>query len=245
MKALILAGDSKEGPLKEIAENKAFIKICGKEMIIYVIEALRKLDFIEQIAVVGNKEKLSGLRDQVDLLIEQGESLSQNIMRGAEAFEDDDELLVMTSDIPMITEEALRNFIEKARQYEADLYYPIVRKEDNELKFPGVHRTYVKLKDGTFTGGNVFLVKVKTIKELLPKTEAFLTYRKKPWKLANILGLSFVVKFFFGALTINQLERRVLDLFNIKGKAIISEYPEIGTDVDKPSDLELASKVLS
>jgi len=245
MKALILAGDSAEGPLKEIASNKAFIKIQGKEMILYVIEALRKLDFIEQIAVVGDKNKLSELGGHIDLIIEQGENLSQNIMKGAENFEDDDELLVLSSDIPMITPEALRDFVERSRQYQADLYYPIVRKEKNEEKFPGVRRTYVKLKDGTFTGGNVFLVKVKTIKELLPKTESFLAFRKKPWKLARILGLSFVIKFIMGTLTIAQVEKRAMDLFDIKGKAIISDYPEIGTDVDKPSDLELLSKVLS
>jgi len=245
MKALILAGDSAEGPLKEITQNKALLKIHGKEMILYIIEALRKLDFIEQIAVVGDKDKLADLGEHIDLLIEQGENLSQNIMNGAEAFENDDELLVLSSDIPMITPKALRDFVEKSRQYEADLYYPIVRKEKNEEKFPGVHRTYVKLKDGTFTGGNVFLIKAKTIKELLPKTETFLAYRKKPWKLARILGLSFVIRFIIGSLTIDQLERRVMDLFGIKGKAIISDYPEIGTDVDKPSDLELLSKALS
>ena len=36
-----------------------------------------------------------------------------------------------------------------------------------------------------------------------------------------------------------------LMILGFMGVAIISPYPEIGTDVDKPSDLELAERVMS
>jgi molybdopterin-guanine dinucleotide biosynthesis protein A len=136
MKALVLAGDSEEKSSTHFEENKALIKINNKEMILYVIEALKKLDFIEQITVVGNRAKLSGISDNFDLIIDQGESLSINLMKGAQAFEDHEELMVLSSDIPMITPDALRDFVEKAHQHQADLYYPIVTKEHNEAKYP-------------------------------------------------------------------------------------------------------------
>ncbi|AYO29286.1 MAG: hypothetical protein PWR06_1276 [Thermoanaerobacteraceae bacterium] len=245
MNALILAGKQADGPLKEVSDSKATIKIEGKEMILYVIEALKALDFIQKIAVVGDKDRLSFLAKKVDMIVEQGNSLPQNILRGAEAFPEDEELLVLTCDIPMITPEAIRDFAVKARELEADFCYPIVRKEDNDAKYPGVHRTYVRIKDGTFTGGNIVMLKAGTVKKAIEKAEAFLAYRKKPWMLARILGISFVVKFALGILTIKELENRVSDLFGLKARAVISNYPEIGTDVDKESDLELVRKVLA
>lgn len=245
MNALLLAGKQVEGPLKDISYYKATIKINGREMIMYVIDVLKKLDFIEKIAVVGDERELSFLKDSVDIIINQGDSLSQNILKGAQVFPEESKLLVLTCDIPMITEEAIRDFAQRAEKLEADFCYPIVKREDNDAKYPGVHRTYVRIKDGTFTGGNIVLVKAGIVKEVINKAEDFLTYRKKPWMLAKIFGLLFVIKFVLGVLTIREVEDKASALFGIKARAVISPYPEIGTDVDKVSDLELAKKVLA
>jgi len=78
-------------------------------------------------------------------------------------------------------------------------------------------------------------------KQLMAKV---VTFRKKPWKLAKILGLSFVVKLFLKQLSLAELEKRASQLLGVRGVAIISPYPEIGTDVDKPSDLELAERIM-
>mgnify|MGYP000921590924 FL=1 len=245
MKALILAGTQEDCPLSKVHSNKALIKIHGKEMVKYIIDALKNLDFIDTVAIVGPKQELSPIENQVDLIVDGGPSMTDNILRGAEIFHDEDMLLISTSDIPMITSEAIRDFAEKSLTLDADFCYPIVRKEENEKKYPGVKRTYVKIKDGTFTGGNMVLVKAGTVKSCIKQAEAFMAYRKKPWKLAKILGIIFVIKLLMGTLTIKQLEKRVSDLFGIKARAVISSYPEIGTDVDKDSDLKLAARVLS
>jgi len=245
MKALILAGAEKDKHMTKFNSNKALVKINGKEMISYIIEAFKGLDFIDTIAVVGPKEGLAVIENQVDIIVDSAASLTDNILCGASIFSDDDTLLISTSDIPMITSEAIRDFVEKALSMDGDFYYPIVSKEENEKKYPGTKRTYVKIKDGVFTGGNIVMIKVGKVRQCIKKAEAFMVYRKKPWKLAGILGLKFVIKFLLGTLTIKELEERASELFGIKARAIISTYPEIATDVDKDSDLELAARVLS
>ena len=245
MKALILAGAQEDSPLSNIHSNKALIKIHDKEMIMYIIDALKDLDFIDTITVVGPKKQLSTIKDEVNIIVDAGSSLIQNIFKGVQVFSDEEMILVLTSDIPMITPEAIRDFVEKAIPLEADFCYPIIRREENDKKYPGVKRTYVKIKDGTFTGGNVVLVNAGVVKSRLDQAETFMAYRKKPWKLAWVLGIGFVFKFILGTLTIDELEKRVSDLFGIKARAVISTYPEIGTDVDKDSDLKLAARVLS
>jgi len=244
MKALILAGSQEDSPLTKFSRNKALLKICGKEMIKYIIDAMRELDFIDTIAVVGPKDELVSLEGFADIIIDSGSSMTENVLKGAEVFPDSELILIATSDIPMITSEAIRDFVEKAQKVDADFYYPIVRKEINEKKYPGVKRTYVKIKDGTFTGGNIVLVKVDTVKRCIKQAEEFMIYRKKPLKLAQILGPVIIIKFLMGTITISELEKRVGKLFGIKAKGIISDYPEIGRDVDKESDVEIAEKVL-
>lgn len=245
MKALILAGCQKNSPLKDLHENKALIKIHDKEMVLYIVDALKKLDFIDYIAMVGPREQLISLKNQVDLIIDGSDSMIQNILKGADVFPEEEKILVLTSDIPMITPEALEDFVHQAKEQDADFYYPVVHKEQNDKKYPGVKRTYVKIKDGTFTGGNIFIVRAGLVKAAMDQAESFLAYRKKPWKMAKILGISFIIKYLFGILTIAELEKRVSEIFGIKGRAIISPYPEVGTDVDKLSDLQLATRVLS
>ncbi|MCR4430211.1 MAG: nucleotidyltransferase family protein [Tepidanaerobacteraceae bacterium] len=245
MNALILAGKQADGPLRDLGVSKAMIKINGKEMILYVLEALKAVEYIDRIAVVGDAKDLAFLKNKVDVIVEQEYSMAENIVKGAQEFPEDEELLVLTCDIPMITPEAIKDFVQKARATGADFNYPIVRREDNDTRYPGVHRTYVRIRDGTFTGGNIVLVRAGIVKKAMERAKYFLAYRKKPWMLAKILGVSFVVKLLLGMLTIKELENRVSDLFGIKAKAVISAYPEIGTDVDKKSDLELAQKVLA
>ena len=47
-----------------------------------------------------------------------------------------------------------------------------------------------------------------------------------------------------GKLSISHLEQRFCELLGIKARAIISPYPELANDVDKPEDIKLAKYYL-
>ena len=80
MKALILAGAQEDSPLGKVHPNKALVEIHGKVMIEYIIDALKELDFIDTIAVVGSKQSLSIIKSQVDIIVEVG-LLCRKILR--------------------------------------------------------------------------------------------------------------------------------------------------------------------
>jgi len=136
MKALILAGADDKSPLAKYASNKALIKINGKEMIRYIIEAFKGLDLVETVAVVGPRESLQVIEDQVDVIVDSRASMADNVLSGVDMFSDDEMILISTADIPMITPEAIKDFVEKALAMDADFYYPIVSKEENEKNIP-------------------------------------------------------------------------------------------------------------
>jgi GTP:adenosylcobinamide-phosphate guanylyltransferase len=250
-RAIVLAGSPNNGRLKDCssAPNEALIKIGNKFMVEYVVEALLVSQKIEKIIVVGPKLSLERIFQKKikDLkIVESGETIIQSLLNAMDFIGNDlnSRVLVVTSDIPLITGQIIDNFIEECINEEADIIYPIVSKSVNQAKFPGVKRTYVRLKEGVFTGGNIFLIKPSIIKPCAYYAEELVQLRKSPLKLLKYIGFEYFLKYLFRNLSIKDAELRISQLFNIKGKAISVSHPEIGVDVDKPSDLELVERVL-
>ena len=126
-------------------------------MLEYVLDALHNVKTIEKIAVVGAKEKLQEvLGHKIDYIIEGTDSIVDNVIKALELFPGEKEMLVLTCDIPMITVEAIEHFMLESKESGADICYSIVNKKLNDERYPEVKRTYVKLKEGQFTGGNAF-----------------------------------------------------------------------------------------
>jgi len=243
---IVLAGEKKDNDNKvEEKLNKAFYKIKNKHMIEYVVETLRTSSSINKIAVVGPKDKLESVIGGIaDNVIEGTGSIVSNILMALEYFPEDKNILIVTSDIPMITKEAIEDFIERCRERDVDLCYSIVDKKVNDLKYPGIRRTYARLWEGQFTGGNVFYFNPAVKDKCKDFVENMLEYRKSPTKMARILGFGFLLRLALGILTINAIQKKCESLLGIRGAAIISPYPEISNDVDRLSDLEYIEKYM-
>lgn len=238
---VVLAGG---GGIEEGAPVKALLSIGSRLMVDYVVEALRNSRKIERLVLVGPHDlrSLYG-REKRFLFAEQGSTHLVSFTAGLEVLElPSPWVLACTGDIPFLTTEAVDDFICRCSKREADFYYPILRKEAVEKRFPGVKRTYAGLRDGTFTGGNLLLVRQQIINRSLPIAEQFVRLRKSPLALARLVGIGMLWKYFFGRLTVAEAECRVSELVGARGSAVISSYPEIGVDVDKISDLELAQE---
>ena len=245
--ALVLAGTKEKGPL-EIAENvdnKALIMLNNRPMIDYIVDVLNNSENIDRILVVGPKNALYPyIGKKVDEILNPGNSILRNMEIGLNFFNSADNLLLLTSDIPLITPEAIDEFLEICTKRKACIGYPIITKENIVKKYPETERTYVKMKEGIFCGGNivffkpeVFFQKKKLIKELFDN-------RKATWKYVKILGLKFIIKFLFKTLTLEEVEKRVTDIFGYNSIAAMISYPEIMIDLDKLSDLKLIRKCL-
>lgn len=250
MNAIVLVGGTEQDKLalQHGYPNKALLPINDLPMISYVVDALQRCACVEQVVVVGPMESLSEwLPEEVRLLPEVGNAV-ENVLAAVKSLPSDRKILICTSDIPMITPEALNSLFEAAMEREADLYYPIISQERCTERYPGVKRTYVKLRDGAFTGGNIFIVNPGKVTRLADIFSKLVGARKNPAKMCLTLGLPgvfLVAKLALGWLTVHELEVRVSGILGIVGAAIDCRFPEVGTDVDKDSDLELARRVLA
>jgi len=242
-----LAGAKEKGPLEivEKVENKALIMLDNRPMIDYIVDALNNSENIDRILVVGPKNELYPyIGKKVDEILDPGNSIPGNMEIGFNYFNSDNNLLLLTSDIPLITPEAIEEFLEICIKRKAYIGYPLITKEKIVKKYPETERTYVKMKEGIFCGGNivffkpeVFFQKKKLIKELFDN-------RKATWKYVKILGLKFIFKFLFKTLTLEEVEKRVTGILGYNSIAAMISYPEIMIDLDKPSDLKLIRKFL-
>ncbi len=246
--AVVLAGGGKNEPLteQENVSNKAFILVNDKPILAYILDALQEAPLVRQIVVVGPHAELEVLKVagyQFDAVAEQG-SMLDNLAAGFTGVEPDRPCLVVTGDIPLINAEVIEKFLALCAPHDHDLYYPVLSRERCLLQFPKTERTYVRLREGHVTGGNIGLLMPAWFLENRDRLNLFISYRKKPLKLLRILPISFLFKYIFKMLSLKDLETHLSQLLNLRAKAVLCDCVEIAVDVDKPGDLMLVKENL-
>jgi MobA-like NTP transferase domain len=163
-------------------------------------------------------------------------------LKALEAFGPATRALVVTADVPLLTAAAVRDLF--ARDPGTALVYPVVTERACETAFPGGRRTYARVREGKFTGGNLFLLEPRLVSQFMPKLRQVIANRKNPLALAGMIGAGMLIKFLLGQVRISELEARVSRILGVDAKALISEHAEIGFDVDKADDLEIVRQRL-
>lgn len=242
--AVILAGGKvdEEMEIEFDIEYRAELPFAGKLMIIHIVDALAGASSVSTIRVVGET-----LCDCITETIPPADGMLENVIKGVKACASDSpdgRVLIATSDIPFLTPEAVDDFVNQCAGIDADLYYPYVLKEDNDRRFPGVKRTYVKLSDGIVTGGNIVIMNADFLDKNADLLREVMAARKSISKMARIIGVGTLLRMVIaqtiwkGALSLSQLEQAAGRVMNARLKAIRSSYPEIGADIDRLDQLD-------
>lgn len=246
MHAVILAGGGKtdEFARRNGSVNKALIPIGGKPMFEYVFTALRNSQYIQEIIIVGpvrefEKYVMPGVR-----VFEDTGDMVDNCLMAIHQLPQDKRAAVVTSDIPMLTAGVLDNYLAGLEALDGDFFYPVITKETNEARYPGVKRTYATLREGVFTGGNLFVLDPRVADFVARQIRSFVSQRKNVLAMSSLIGFRFLFRLLTKQLAIPEVEKRMSEILGCRAVAVVCPYPEIGTDVDKESDLELARKVL-
>ncbi|ADV68877.1 NTP transferase domain-containing protein [Deinococcus maricopensis] len=221
---------------------KPLLALGGRPMAAWVLDALRASGRVRRVAYVG--PTTPELDARIDVRVTDQGSLLGNLEAGVAALagEAGRRVMVVTADIPMLTGAELAEVLDAAPN--AGLVYPVVTRAACEAAYPGVKRTYARLRDGVFTGGNVFLLDPSLIGRFLPRLRALLAARKNPARLALMIGPGVLVRLLLGRLRIAALEARVGALLGVEARALVTARASVGTDVDKLEDLALARRAL-
>jgi GTP:adenosylcobinamide-phosphate guanylyltransferase len=234
--AVVLGGGNPNDPLA-LAANvpvKSLIPIGHQVMAAYVLQAL-KAGGVQRIVYIG--AITPELEPFIDTHIPAKGTMLENLQAGLEPLKTEARVLISTADIPLLSPKAVQDILQ--RDSGQGLVYPVISKVAAERDFPGGKRTYARLLEGTFTGGNLFLLEPRLIDAFLPRLEYVLKHRKNVIRLAGMFGIGALLKLLIGRLSKTELENTVSRILGVPAQALITDYAEIGFDVDKPEDLAL------
>lgn len=251
--AIVLAGRRNEGAFREVspAAWEALVAIAGRPMVSYVVGALREAAGVGRVVVVGPAELEAALGPGIEL-VPPGDSLVENLRRGfaAQAASEGAEggepspVLVCGGDLPFLRGETVDSLLAACGALPAAVHYPVIEKSVCEARYPQARRTYVSFREGTFTGGNAFLIAPEARQPLLDLVGRFYAARKSPIRLARLLGPAILLKFLLRRLSLRDIEGLFQRWTGLAGRAVDVPHPEVGMDVDKVEDLALAEALL-
>lgn len=245
--AIVLAGGGSSDRLARTlgVPSKALVPLGGRALGEYVLSALRDSGVVDRIVFVGETHgQFEGL---YDVNVPAGNRLVDSLALGlgAALAEPDaaDDVLLVTADIPWLTGAAVARFVGAAGELlgadgrKAQVVYPVVSEADATAQFPQHKRTYAKLADGRFTGGNIVMLRHDVVPALLPFIDRLFRGRKNPFALANIVGLGTLVQLLTGRARIARLEARISALLAAPARALPTSDAGVAADVDDPAHL--------
>ena len=243
--AVVLAGGPPDRALTGSDLPKAFAPLRGRAIVEFVLSALRGTPRIGRISLVGPRALPPTVAAAVDTPVVERGSLLENIAAGLAAFDPNAQVLALAADVPLVTPEAITDFVDAARALDADPGYGIVSRPDVVRAFPDARKTFVRLRDGVFTGGSLFLITPSAFLRARPVLERVILARKRPWQLARLIGPSTLIGLAAGGLRIATLEARVQRIAGIRVRAVICRDPGVAADVDRPEDLVMMERYLA
>lgn len=245
---IVLAG----GPHDELAArtpgapNKAFVEIGGMTLVERTLRALRSAPSVGRIiAVAPAQTHGSPALALADECRPDGERIRDSLRSGLRDLPADGDLLVSTSDLPVLTAESIEDYISRAREKDADLTYGCLEKRTHAAKYPQVPHTWAPLRDGTFCGTGFITMRPRVFPSLERFIEQLGRARKNPLHLARLFGWDVLFQFAFRRLSIAQAEARASRIIGARVRAVISPFAEIGVNVDRVSDIALAERLLT
>jgi len=232
--AIILAGGATDAEWQAASgvAARALVPIRGEPMYRHVLRALQGVPEIGRILIVGEVPPGEGYE-----VLPAPNGLLESVQRGLEASQTESVLFV-TVDVPFLTAEGVRFFLEASLQSGAALTYAVVPAALCREKFPQMKRTTVRLREGELTGGNLFWAQRTVALRELPRLRSLYAMRKQPLRLALYVGVGILIRFLLAQwissrfLSIRDVERRAERLLGVPGRAILCPYAEIGTDID-------------
>jgi CTP:molybdopterin cytidylyltransferase MocA len=240
VKAVITAGGRVDGAFAEAAGTsiKALAPVRGETMLARMIAALRAAG-IDQIAVVGGEEVRTACAASVDRVVAESPSGSENLLRALRAWPDSERLIYATSDLPYVTPSAIVDFLERAGQ--GTLAVALSEFGEFNARFPGAPPSFgITLAGERVVNGGLFSIPHGATERLAAMATRFFEARKRPWRMASLVGPAVLFRFLSGRLRVADLETMALHVLQVPAQALRGCAPELGFDADTAAEYRYA-----
>lgn len=255
--ALVLAG-SRGGKGDELAaaqgeRHRALIPVHGVPMLVRVIRTLRASPSVAGISIsIDDPAALDAVPELRALVAAGGLALSasesspsRSVLAALDARPAGERVLVTTADHALLTPAMVEHFTRAAAAPGADLFVALVTATLLRAQHPESTRTYLPMRDDLYSGANLFAFvtpDARRAAEFWVRAEAL---RKQPWRLALAFGPRALWLFWRRRLTLDEALERISSVIGARVRAVRMPFAEAAIDVDRASDLELATRILA
>jgi CTP:molybdopterin cytidylyltransferase MocA len=245
--ALVLAGErDRIDPVAAYAgvPHKALIMLDGKSLLSRVVSALEGAG-AQRIWVSTNNaavaDAVSKIHSPVPLEpIAAAASPALSIIEAAERL--GTPLLVTTADHALLQPAWISRFLADSPP-DADIAVLLAPEASVRAAAPGTRRTYLRFRDGRFSGCNLFFLRNDRALRALALWRRVEAHRKQPWRIALILGPAMLAAA-LGWLTLDQAIRRLGRRAGVAAAAVRTPFGLAAVDVDKAADLDLVRRLV-
>ncbi len=243
MIAVVTAGGRVDGALAEaLGTNVKALATFGERSLLQTALLAAGAAGARRLLVVGGPEVKAHCAAEVDGVLDEAGEGRENVRRAMLAV-DDEELLLLTSDMPFVDAPALLQFIAAAAG--ADVALPVASGAEYEAAFPGAPPHVTNLGGERIANGNVVYFAAGATGRVLPIAQQLFDARKSLWRMAALLGPALLTKFALRRLHIGDVEARAQQKFGVRARACRDLSPSLCFDIDTYADYQYARERLA
>jgi CTP:molybdopterin cytidylyltransferase MocA len=238
MIAAITAGGRVEGDLAEAFGTpvKALAPFRGGALVDAAIASARACG-ARRVAVIGGDAVRRHCGARVDEVVPESADGRENIRKAIETGAGE-ALLLMTSDMPFVTADALAAFLDAAAG--GDVALPLATADAYERAYPGAPPHVTKLGRERVANGSVVYFGPGVAPRALDAAQKLFAARKSLVRMAALLGPALLARFALGTLRIEHVEHRARTLLGVEARAVRDASPALCFDVDTLADYRYA-----
>jgi len=252
---LVLAGE--RGPLDPLTEAsgaccKALVPVGGKPMVLRVLDALAHSEEVGQILLSGptrtqlaqNLELKDGISKGRWDWQQPGATPSRSAYAALQSLPQSTPVLLTTADHALLHADVVDHFCAAARQAGCDLAVALADHARVMAAFPDVRRTALRFRGGAYCGCNLYAFMTPESRRVAEFWGRMENDRKRPWRMVRTLGWAPLLAYLTKRRTLEETLQMLSRRLGLRICPVIMPFPEAAVDVDKPSDRDLAERVL-
>ena len=251
--AVVLAGDrpgENDFALSNGVVTKALIPVGGLPMLGRVVRTLLECPSVGRIVILAQQPErlatgeLEWLGSEPGVEFARSESgISMSIAAIAGSDRAPWPVLVTTADHPLLTGSMIDIFLRGSGH--RDIAFALVERGTIEASHPESRRTWLRFSDGDYSGANLFALRGDKARAALELWSSVEQDRKKVRRIVTRFGPLLALRVLTRTIPLDSAIAKAGARLGLSAQAVRLPFAEAAMDVDKPSDLVLAERILA
>lgn len=252
--AILLAGSRPTPDPLAVAAGvaiKPLVPVAGEPMINHPARALLAHPAVGQVIILTQSPDpfaadpaTAWLTDHPRVRFEQsGAGIASSLLALLERGDVPFPILLTTADHVLLDSAMLDQFTAEASG--ADIAVAMVERTTLLARYPGSRRTWLKFRDGWWSGANIFWFGSERARPVIALWQEVEQDRKKGWKIVSAFGPVALIGTLLRLLTLRGGIARIGRRFGLVARLVAMEKAEACIDADKLDDVVLIERIVA